>query len=160
MLASINEEIGGAVASTIATGVSIATGILSADPVLAPFELAAIAFGSNFLGDIIGDLFGDGYRGRAMADGTMDLENGIYVAGPVYLDNNGNPAIANQLVTSTTNILNSLLQSFGGTVTSLKPWNVGQYESRYFSDDGTWPPPGSGQFSDPNDAVNNAYLQY
>ena len=106
---------------TIGTGI-----VLYFAPELAPLEILGVSAITSFVGDLIGAIFGDGYRGRAFSDGPIQLQNGRLVAGIVTVDNGGVAGLVASLQKSVINYDNPLLASFGGRVTSMSygPWEI------------------------------------
>jgi hypothetical protein len=121
------------------------------------------SFLGSFLGSLTGDLitavFGGGPRGDAYAASVIE-----YVPGTGFkvtytgIDNNGDPAPAQQMGAVTVDIANKILAAVGGTATYSSHWYVGYKGDQYlsFPIDGanyyTW-------FNDPNGAVQHALMR-
>lgn len=123
-----NAQLGGMAASAASS-----IGILISGAGLGPWAILGIAFGSNFLGQAIGFLFGSGYRGRPMAVAQIANPNGYLTRIGLGVDNNGNRAIAQVLSDSVTSTINTIYDIIGGKSRTSLVWEVGHLKGQYFS---------------------------
>lgn len=148
--------IGGAVATTAAI-----LAIELTQPELLVMSVFLDALGANFIGtligDVIGGLFGEGYRGPPYAEAHFQLVNGEFVTTGASADNNASPQPAIDMANGVDQILNSVLASIGGTATSAPVWDVGFHGGNYHSELITQLPNES-DYSDPTLATAAAVI--
>ena len=151
---------GGEIAGAVATTAAILA-IEAAQPELLILDTFLAAIGADFVGTLIGDifggLFGDGYRGRPYAEAHVGIVNGQFALVESSQDNNGDTQEAITLANDVDQIVNPILTSIGGTATGAPNWSIGYHGTDYHSEL-TSQLPTETDYGDPTSAVAAAVM--
>jgi hypothetical protein len=121
-------------ASITAAGVEFADLLLFSDPALAPLAIFALAFGSEFVGNLIGSIFGShpSVGPNASAVGQWNPTTHAFEFKVDYKDNGGDPAQVDAMIVALNGVMTNLVPTFGGTMVGPVPnmslaWIQGHY---------------------------------
>jgi hypothetical protein len=139
--------------------------VIAAEPYLAPLIIFAAAFGSDFVGNVIGSLFGahQSVGPNASAVGQWNPTTHAFEFKVDYKDNGGDPAQADAMIAALNGVMTNLVPTFGGTVTGPVPnmslaWIQGHYYYQLGDHYPTTYP--YDQFSDPMSTVEAAAVKW
>jgi len=126
-------EVTGAVATAaeLANVADLIDVLAVSNPLTAVLTAFSLALGSDFIGNIVGDvisdIFGSGYRG--VPDGITLLNYSVstnsFSLGATGIDNNGDPAVTQAMATAAASSLNAVLKEMGGTLSNVPAYGYG-----------------------------------
>lgn len=157
-----------ATAAAIADEAEIAELIGLAQPELAPLAFFAIAFGSDFIGNIVGDIFSSLFGSHpsvgpnAVSVSEWDPSTGKFIVASVGEDNGASTDGVRAMGDAMNTIMGNTLAAIGGTIVGTPPvmsleWFKGQYSYDFGTE---YSPNKTLVFNTPNAAVEAAAVRW
>jgi hypothetical protein len=139
--------------------------LVGLQPELAPLVIFAVAFGSDFIGSLIGSIFGNSHPSvgpNADAINIWDSTTGKFIVGAVGEDNGGSTDGVRAMGNALNTIMGNTLATIGGTVLGAPPtmslwWFKGQY---YYAFGNMIPDNDPHVFNTPNAAIEAAAVRW